>query len=943
MGSKLRTCVLVLIALAAAVVPVQAQNGTISGRVTAADGGNPIHEARVQAMAGTRVEAVTLTNTDGRYRLSVDPGSYEIVVSMVGFADTRSASVNVTAGGSANADITMPREVYTRDPIVVSASRGVPQKASEAPAHVEVISEQEIRVRPTVTPVDHLRTIPGLDVISQGVQSTNVVARGFNNIFSGSLHTLTDHRLASVPSLRVNVLHFVPSTDEDLERIEVVLGPGAALYGPNTASGVLHMLTRSPITAPGTSASIMGGERGMFQGTVRTAHRLNDQFGVKLSGQFLMGDEWGYVDPDEVAERQKFAADPFFRQDLINSTGITPAEADARIATIGNRDNDVQRWSGEARVDWQPSTDLTAVFQSGITNVGTGIELTGLGAAQVDDWRYMYYQARANLRRTFAQIYYNTSNAGDTYLLRTGQPITDESTLLVGQLQHGFHAASWQDFIVGADYFKTNPQTDGTINGQYEEEDETTEIGGYIQSQTTWKKFDLVLAGRVDDHSALPDLIFSPRAALVFKPVEGQAFRATYNRAFSTPTSLNQFLDLPTAVPDQATKPLNAAAARLGYSVRVQGTGTTGFTFRQADGSYLMRSPFNPAGSTVLIPAAAAANFFGATVGAAAARGAFASNPQLGQYLAQLAAGPNRPTPAQVSANWVASGGTPAAMSTLTLDEIAPIRETTTTTYELGYQGVLMDRLKLSVDVWRSDIDDFVTPLTIATPFITLNGPQLVAYLTQSFMRDLGMPQAQAQATATAVAVGTATSPGLAAVPVGVVSSSQVNASGAQLLATYTNVNETLEVSGVDLGAQYLLTDNWSVAVTGSLVTDDYFDTSVGIVTLNAPKKKGSLGVEYRPVTGNFNAEVRARYNDDFPVKSGVYEATACLENSPAGALPCVESFTLLDLNVGYSLPQFEGASIQLSVQNILDEEYRSFPGTPNIGRLALLRLRYEF
>ena len=940
MGSKLRTCVLILIALCAAVAPAQAQNGTISGRVTAADGGNPLAGARVQARQEGRVEATTITNADGRYRLSVDPGSYDVVATgNVGFEEVTGPTVNVTPGGAVTADFTLRVQPQVGDPLIVTANRGTVTRATEAPAHVEVISEREIRVRPAITPVDHLRAIPGIDVISQGVQSTNVVARGFNNIFSGSLHTLTDHRLASVPSLRVNVLHFVPSTDEDLERIEVVLGPGAALYGPNTASGVLHMLTRSPLTAPGTSASILGGERGMFQGTMRTAHRLNDQVGVKLSGQFLMGDEWGYVDPDEVAERQKFAADPFFRQDLINSTGITPAQADARIETIGNRDNDVQRWSGEARVDWQPSTDLAAVFQTGVTNVGSGIELTGLGAAQVDDWRYMYYQARANLRRTFAQIYYNTSNAGDTYLLRTGQPITDESTLLVGQLQHGFHAASWQDFIVGADYFKTNPQTDGTINGIYEDEDETTEVGGYIQSQTTLsKKLDIVLAGRIDDHSALPDLIFSPRAAAVFKPVVGQAFRATYNRAFSTPTSLNQFLDLPTAVPDQATKPLNAAAARLGYSVRVQGTGTTGFNFRQADGSYLMRSPFNPAGSTAFVPAAGAAAFFPATIAVAAARGAFATQPQLGQYLATL-----RPTPAQITADFVVSGGTPTALSSLTLDEIAPIRETTTTTYELGYQGLIKDRLKLSVDLWRSEIDDFVTPLTISTPFITLNGPSMVAYLTQRFITDLNMAPATAQATATALAVGTPTSPGLAAIPVGVISSTEVNASGAQLLATYTNVNETLDVSGVDLGAQYFVTDDWSVSVTGSLVTDDYFDTSVGIVTLNAPKKKGSLGVEYRPVTGNFNGEVRARYNDDFPVKSGVYEATACLEGSPAGALPCVESFTLLDLNVGYSLPQFNGASIQLSVQNILDEEYRSFPGTPNIGRLALLRLRYEF
>ena len=64
-----------------------------------------------------------------------------------------------------------------------------------------------------------------------------------------------------------------------------------------------------------------------------------------------------------------------------------------------------------------------------------------------------------------------------------------------------------------------------------------------------------------------------------------------------------------------------------------------------------------------------------------------------------------------------------------------------------------------------------------------------------------------------------------------------------------------------------------------------------------------------------------------------------------AGSLSgeCVQSFTLLDLLVGYTLPQLRGASLQLSVQNLFDQEYRSFPGVPNVGRMALLRLRYEF
>ncbi len=73
-----------------------------------------------------------------------------------------------------------------------------------------------------------------------------------------------------------------------------------------------------------------------------------------------------------------------------------------------------------------------------------------------------------------------------------------------------------------------------------------------------------------------------------------------------------------------------------------------------------------------------------------------------------------------------------------------------------------------------------------------------------------------------------------------------------------------------------------------------------------------------------------------------MYNATQCIGGTEPGTEPCVESYTLVDLVLGYRLP-IQGASLQLSVQNLLDEDYRSFPGVPSIGRMALLRLKYDF
>ncbi len=930
MPSRLaKRAIAALFGVALVVAPLSAQTGSVTGRVTDAESGKGLDGALVSAIAvGNTVAGQSATAADGAFRIdALAPGSYSLQVDMVGYQSQRAAAVRVVAGQTTITSIQLKIAAFALNPVVVSASKKA-QKATDAPASVSVIGQREIESRPVVTPAQYLRSTPGVDIITQGVQSTNVVVRGFNNIFSGALHMLTDYRLASVPSLRVNVMHFIPTTSEDLSRIEVVLGPGSALYGPNTADGVLHFITKSPLAEQGTSLAVEGGDQSLFQISGRTAQRLGDRVGFKVSGQYTTANEFPFIDPVEVSERQKFQDNPVFRQNLILALGgdaAAVAEANRRIALIGTRDNAIERWSADGRLDWQATDRLTAVFQAGTSLEGSGIELTGLGAGQAKDWRYSYYQARANLGSLFGQVYLNTSDAGDTYLLRTGQPIVDHSRLWVAQIQHGL--ALWdarQKFTYGFDYYYTDPRTEGTINGKYENEDQTTEVGGYVQSETTLSpRLELVLAGRVDHHSALPDAIFSPRAALVFKPLQDQSFRITYNRAFSTPTSLNQFLDLATAIPDP-----NAAA--LGFSVRVQGTGTTGFHFQQPGGGYLMRVPSVLGGPSSSIPADVAP-FFPAAVGALAKAGKIPAD--LAQYLSQL-----HPSAADVGTMAIVQGQ-PVPVQGLALPDIAPIRESLNSTVEGGYRGVIANRLSLSADLWFERRKQLVTPLTVTTPLLTMNGQDLAAFLVPHLIQDLGMSQQEAIATATQLATG------LAQVPLGVITSPEVDATGAQLLATYTNVDESIDLWGTDIGATALLTDNWSLRGTVSFVNKDHFDTDkVGLVTLNAPKRKGSVELIYREAgRGGLSGDARVRFNSRFPVQSGVYNGTACINEGEFVTDPCVKQYTLADLTLGYALSGPRQAALQLSVQNIFDTSYQSFPGVPTFGRMAVLQLKYGF
>ncbi len=912
-----------LVALAVVAAPAAAQQGFLAGRITDVGSGEPVASAQLQFVGGPTATG-GLTDSDGAFRFQLAPGTYSIVVERIGFRSERFAGIRVSAGETTAYDIQLTSMALALDGIVVSASRGRAEKSTEAPATVYTVSSVEISERPVTTPVDYIRSAPGVDVISHGIQATNVVVRGFNNIFSGALHMLSDYRLAGVPNLRVNLMHFVPSTEQDLDRVEVVLGPGSALYGPNTANGVVHMLTRSPLDAQGTSMMLGAGERSVFQGSFRSAFLLGNDLGFKISGQFLRGDEWPFRDSTEVANR---AAADANSQLCINDKmlrGLSAAEAATACDRIGIRHYDTERYGLEARADWRFAENGTFVATYGRTG-STGIELTGLGAGQTGDWVYEFYQARLRYDRFFAQAYLNASNAGETYLLNSGVPLVDHSKLYVAQLQHGFAVANGrQDFTYGFDFLGTRPQTDGMINGSYETNDNLDEWGVYLQSKTALSdRLDLILAGRFDSHSVIEHKVFSPRAALVFQPVEEQSLRVSYNRAYSAPSTLNYFLDIQNGFASPELAP-------LGYGLRGFGTGRQGWSVSNPDGSLKgFRSPFNPAGPSAMVPMAGTTAFWQAAVSVVNAQHSLGA---LFPVLAGLT-----PAPGSIGTmlyNPQTKSLTP--LSQAELDPMPSIEQSNAESVELGWTGIIDQRLKISADVYRTTQNNFVSPLLVQTPLVMFNGQDvgafiqgpIVAALTQAYMA-AGMPQAQAQqkAAADATVLVPQIAEGVARVPIGVVSSPEIPG-GTDVIVSYRNVGD-LTLWGADLAFQWFVTDAWSLTGTYSHVSDDMFEIKDGDpIALNAPSRKGSVGIAYRNVAQGLNAEARMRFNNSFPAVS-------------AGFGGNVPSASIVDVNMGYRLPN-TNASVQLAVTNLFGSQNQSFIGVPDIGRLAMLRMKYD-
>jgi outer membrane receptor for ferrienterochelin and colicins len=920
--------------------PLAAQTGSITGTVTDKSNAQPFAGAIVEARSSSgTVAGSTTSGANGSYRITGLPaGTYTVGARFIGFTAALAQNVVVASGGSATIDLGISPAVIQLDQVIVSASRRA-EKMTDAPAMASVVPEVQITERPTLTITDHLKGLPGVDISQGGLVQSNVVGRGFNNIFSGATLMLIDNRFAAVPSLRVNVPAFFPAANEDIEKIEFVLGPGAALYGPNSAKGVLAITTRSPISAPGTTVGIESGFRsdsrqpdgatydggaGMVRTTLRSALRLSDKFGVKISGEYLKGTEWRMRDPAEPTTLP-----------LAGQPAIPGLEPDACNAETGCRDFDLEKWNVDARVDVRPGPGTELIFNAGTTNAGSLIEYTGIGSAQARDWRYSYAQARFRWNNLFVQGFGNFSNAGDSFLFRSGQSIVDESRVYGAQVQHGVDIGSKETLLYGIDYAYTDARTDGTINGRNEADDDIREIGAYIHSTTRFsEKLDLVLALRWDDHSRLDDSHLSPRAAIVYKPSEDQSIRATFNRAFSTPSNNNLFLDI--------------LAARLPpplpFNVRALGVPETGFHFRGYCGTggvsdLCMRTNW-PGAPTTALPAQAATLW-------PVARGIIlqqiANNPALpGQVKAAVAAALNamNPTATQVGTalrNLNTTSGTFEATTADAVADIGQLKAEISNAFELGYNAILSNKVRLSAAAWYERKENFVGPLIVESPNVFLDPASTTAFFANSpAWQALGTqlpPDLFAQLTGQVVG-------GMLIVPLATIVPDSPLTSTGDMFLTYRNFGK-LDLWGTDLSFDYLFNDRWSISGMWSHVSDDFFSAEEvegpTDVALNATSDKVAFTGRYRQGVYGIAAEAGVRYTKGFPVNSGVYVT----ELNSDGTRRAIPDWTVFDAQVSYRF-KF-GLMASLVAQNLFNENYATFVGIPQLGRLVLTKLQYEF
>jgi len=212
--------------------------------------------------------------------------------------------VSLHAGNSSttSSDLTRMTLEQLMDIQVTSVSKGE-KDFSKAPSAIFVLTQEDLRRSGVNTIPEALRMVPGVQVAQIDSSTWAITARGFNSRFANKLLVLIDGR-----SVYTHVFAgvFWDEQDlvlEDVERIEVIRGPGGTLWGANAVNGVINIITKNAHETLGGQVSAGGGNLDKFIGSIRYGEKIGENAAVRVWGKYYnrnnLDDLQGNSAPDE--------------------------------------------------------------------------------------------------------------------------------------------------------------------------------------------------------------------------------------------------------------------------------------------------------------------------------------------------------------------------------------------------------------------------------------------------------------------------------------------------------------------------------------------------------------------------------------------------------------------------------------------------------------------
>ena len=489
-------------------------------------------------------------------------------------------------------------EILSRDisELTVTSVSKQTQRLSDTAAAVYVITQEELRRAGIYSIPEALRMVPGMQVAKIGSNRWAVSARGFNSALNNKLLVLIDGRAIYTPVFSGVYWDDQSTSINDIDRIEVIRGPGASLYGANAVNGVINIITKSAQETQGNLVSATATARGNGLYEARNGGKISDNAYYRVYGQYLDSGGWyrgrsGFRMDGKARDRDTFTFQGDVYQGAQDATITLPTLTSPFSQRFSSTD-DV--YGGNLLARWNHPTSSTS---------------------EISLQTYIDHYSRNEFS---AEQHVSTADI---------------------QLQHTIRLNERNNFIWGGGARVSYLNLGGTLNVGFNNQYDVHEIfNAFLQNEYTVIPNTLYFTlGSKFEYNDFTGFEVQPSTRVTWHPVENQTLWAAVSRAVRTPSSIEEDVSLLAAVapgptelrvngnPDQKSEEL--IAYEIGHRIqpmrnlsidtalffndfsRLQTIGTPGASYIGADGNTIIPYTANNLGYGHVYGAEIAANW----------------------------------------------------------------------------------------------------------------------------------------------------------------------------------------------------------------------------------------------------------------------------------------------------------------------------------------------
>ena len=451
-----------------------------------------------------------LFNRDHRAGLAMRSGR----IFLAGFLSVLLASGTVAQNSRNVPDVTAMSMEDLMNLQVTSVSKRT-QKVADAAAAIFVITQEDIRRSGATSIPEALRLVPGLEVARIDQNKWAIGSRGFNGRFDNKLLVLIDGRSVYTPLFSGVYWNVEDVMLEDVDRIEVIRGPGATLWGANAVDGVINVITRKAKATQSAVVTAGGGTEERAAGGVRYGGKLGDNTYYRAYTKYF---DWGpSVYPSGMTAHDGWdSLRGGFRADW------TPAGANSLTLQ-----GDVYR----TRFDETLTTaSLSAPYSNTFPNDGqyTGGNILGR-------WNHTSERSSMSL-----QMYYDNTTISDHSLFGDHQNILDID------FQHGFHVGDSQQFVWGLGYRSIHDKNNPSFTVSLQPNQVTlNQFSTFLQDEISLVDNRLqITLGSKFERNEFTGFEIEPNARLLWNLTPNQSIWTAVSRAVRTPALTEEGLRL---------------------------------------------------------------------------------------------------------------------------------------------------------------------------------------------------------------------------------------------------------------------------------------------------------------------------------------------------------------------------------------------------------------